>query len=165
MRNRNIVLGLAALVALLGLGACGDVYVGGDQITNNIGLPSPSASPSPGSGSCPVAGVIASIRVNPFGYQCPAGTPVPNNSSGVLPIGCTAVVTATPKDVAGRDVPDNVHGPNITWSTESGASFIDVTDWPGNAFNKNVAGRSPGEFRLTASLCGITGAWNGRVVP
>jgi hypothetical protein len=170
MKYQKGILAIVAIAALA-LVACGDTYNGGDNITNNnfLGGGQPSASPSPGgSGSCPVSGVIASIRVSPFGYQCQAGVPVPNNSSGTLPAGCTAIVTATPKDATGRDVPDNVHGPNIVWATEIGAALLNVDDFPGQAFNKNVTpatGVTSGEFRLAATVCGVTGAWNGRVVP
>lgn len=169
MRKLSVAAVLA--VAVLALVACGDTYNGGDNITNNNFLGgSPTASPSPGGagGGCPVSGVIDSIRVSPFGYQCPAGTTVPVNSSGVLPAGCTAIVTATPKDPTGRDVPDNVHGPNIAWSTPIGASLINVDDFAGQPFNKNVSARTgvtSGEFRLEATVCGETGAWTGRVIP
>jgi len=134
---------------------------------NNIGTqPGPNPSPSPGTGQC-VREAIDSVRVNPFGYQnCP--TAPPNNSSGLLPFGCTARVTATPKDRAGVDVPASLHGTQITWSVAIGADRIVVTDDPEQPFNKNVRmrdGSAPGEFRLEATVCTVTGAWNGRTTP
>jgi len=144
---------------------CGGTYIGGDVITNNNGPTGPTASSSPGgtAAGCPVVGVIQSLRVNPFGYTCPSGTPTPNNSSGVLPIGCSAAVTATPKDAAGNDVPANVHGQGIVWSVPFGAGLVNVSDRDGNVFNKNVTtvpGAAPGGFRLEATICGVVGAWN-----
>lgn len=161
------LLALLCVLSFVCLSACGDNYIGGDTITNNNFLPTPTTSLPPGSGSCPVQGVIDSIRVSPFGYRCNPGVPTPSNGSGTLPAGCIARVTATPKDATGNDVPAAVHGQGIVWSTVIGASLIDVTDSE-NVFNKNVsprAGVTSGEFQLAASLCGVLGAWNGRVVP
>lgn len=166
MKYHKGFLALAA-IAVMAIVACGDNYIGGDTITNNNYGPTPTTSPSPAVGSCPVAGVIDSIRVGPFGYRCTAGTIPPANGSGTLPVGCAADVTATPKDAAGNDVPAAVHGQGIVWSTVIGSSLIDVTDGS-QPFNKNVSARqgiTSGEFQLAASLCGKTGAWNGRVIP
>jgi hypothetical protein len=170
-RDRNEAIGFAAVAILaILLGACTLEFPGDSTIvntaTNAVTQPSPvpSGSPSPGTTGCPGAAVVASIRVNPFGYDCPSGTP-PNNSSGLLPVGCTAAVTATPKDIRGVDVPAELHGPDITWAILAGAQFIQVTDDPNERFNKNVLGVSaPGEFVLQASLCGKSGAWVGRTV-
>lgn len=107
---------------------------------------------------------VRSVRVNPFGYDCD-DSDSPNNSSGLLPLGCVARVTATPKDQTGRDVPDTVHGPNISWAVTFGGSHVEVVDDPSQPFNKNVRAVSVGEFSLSATVCGVTGAWNGRVVP
>ncbi len=143
----------------------------GNQVVNvivNVGTtqPSPSPSPSPAAGAC-VPGVVEFVRVNPFGYDgCPSSPPA--NSSGLLPAGCTAHVTATPKDRNGTDVPASIHGTQIIWSTVLGADRITVTDDPTQPFNKNVqkvASSAPGEFSLQATICGITGAWNGRTTP
>lgn len=127
-------------------------------------LPTPGASPSPSPGSCPGAALVDHVRVNPFGYDC-GGNQAPPNSSGLLPMGCIAAVTATPKDAQGNDVPSDLHGPNITWSVTIGGSYIQVTDDPLQPFNKNVrAVSAPGEFQLMATVCGKSGAWNGRTV-
>lgn len=164
---RKLMAFAAIMIAVVGLAACGDTYNGGDVVTNNIilGQNGPTTDPSPASG-CPVAGVIDSIRVNPFGYDCQSGVPRPANSSGLLPVGCVARVTATPKDSGGNDVPANVHGQGIVWATTFGASLVQVDDDPSNSFNKNVTARSgvtSGEFRIEATVCGKTGSWNGRI--
>ena len=157
-------LALLCLVSLVCLVGCGDNYIGGDTITNNNFGPAPTTSPTPQAGTCPVAGVIDSIRVNPFGYRCTGGTP-PANGSGVLPSTCSADVTATPKDAAGNDVPAAVHGQGIVWSVPIGATVIFVDDGA-QPFNKVVTPRgTSGEFQVAATLCGVTGTWNGRVIP
>lgn len=164
---------LAILAALLATVACDEKVASptpqGNQtqiVTVIVGSqPSPNASPSPGSGSC-TPGVVEFVRVNPFGYDGCPGTPPPN-SSGLLPAGCTARVTATPKDRNGADVPASLHGQNIIWAVTIGADKILVTDDPEQPFNKNVqmrSGSAPGEFQLTATVCSVTGAWNGRTV-
>lgn len=129
--------------------------------------PSPSPSPSPAA-SC--ASAVKSVRVNPFGekWDCPAGVVKPPNNAGVLPLGCTAPVTATPKGDPAQfppngDVPAEIHGPSIAWALTSGSDHIRVTDDPTQPFNKNVTALSVGEFRLEATVCGVTGAWLGRV--
>jgi hypothetical protein len=163
---RGIVLLALALAAL----AC-DLNLPGSSTTINTNTatntngqnPTASPSPSPAPGSCAGAAIINTVRVNPFGYDCPAGIPKPSNSSGLLPVGCTAAVTATPKDFAGNDVPAELHGTEILWVVETGGQFIQVTSDPNEAFNKNVLGvAGPGEFVLAATVCGKRGAWVGR---
>src|SRR5262245_54887747 len=71
-------------------------------------VPPPAVTPAPQSapsGAC----IAPAVRVGPFGYSC-VGVDVPSNVSGVLPRGCTAVLTATPKYGDGRDVPPELHG-------------------------------------------------------
>ena len=169
MKHSRLYLYGAALAALLLAVACYPPTVPTpvpptitlNCIGNSCNGPSPAPSPSPGAEAC--AAAIDSIRVNPFGYECDPGVSKPANNSGLLPMGCTAAVTATPKDKAGKDVPAEVHGSGITWSVVLGASHVEVTDWPAEPFNKNARAVSPGEFSLSATVCGHTGAWNGRV--
>jgi hypothetical protein len=172
MRDRNeahYTVALVVVAILLGV-AC-TIELPGDSTTINTATNNatdftpPVASPTPPLTGCPAPEVVASVRVNPFGYDCPDGIPAPNNSSGLLPVGCTAAVTATPKDIRGNDVPAELHGPDITWAILAGAQYIQVTDDPNEAFNKNVLGLSaPGEFVLQATVCGKSGAWVGRTV-
>lgn len=158
---------IVATVACIELPGSNTTVITNTNTNNQGNQPSPGASPSPGAGgSCPGASLIAKVRVNPFGMECPEGTPKPNNSSGLLPVGCTAAVTATPKDQFGTDVPAELHGPDITWRIVSGSQYIQVTPDPNQDFNRNVTGLSaPGEFILEATVCGKAGAWEGRTVP
>lgn len=157
MKSRKFGAVLAVLLAFA-LPACVSQTVILDESERSGGGSNPSGPSAPG-----CEAMVKSIRVNPFGYDC-NDVDAPNNSSGLLPLGCTARVTATPKDATGRDVPDTVHGPNISWAITFGGSHIEVVDDPSQAFNKNVRAVSLGEFSLQATVCGITGAWNGRVV-
>lgn len=148
----------ALLVALAALPACQTVTVISDESQNGGGGVGPSGPSAPG-----CEAMVKTVRVNPFGYDC-EDADAPNNSSGLLPLTCTARVTATPKDATGRDVPDTVHGPNITWSLPFGGSHVEVNDDPSQPFNKNVRAVSVGEFSIEATVCGVVGRWNGRVV-
>lgn len=153
----------AVLVALLAftVPACQTVIVDTGDTAGGGGNPNgPSAPTTPG---CEAA--VKSVRVNPFGYDVPDGVARPANSSGLLPIGAVAHTTATPKDASGRDVPDTVHGPNISWAVTFGGSHIEVTDDPSQPFNKHIRGLSVGEFQVTATVCGVSGSWTGRVIP
>jgi hypothetical protein len=140
----------------------------GNQVVNvnvNVGTvaPSPNPSPSAGPGGC-TPGVVEFVRVGPFGYDGCPGAP-PANSSGLLPAGCVAHVTATPKDRNGLDVPASLHGTQVVWSVVVGSDRITVTEDPTQNFNRNVQktpSSAPGEFSLQATVCGVTGAWNGR---
>lgn len=155
MKSRYAVLAVLLLVPFL---ACQTVIVDtGDDVTGPTDVPDGPDTPG-----CSAA--VKSVRVNPFGYDVPDGVTKPANSSGLLPVGATALVTATPKDQTNKDVPDVVHGPGISWSLVFGGSHVEVTDDPTQPFNKRVRGLSVGEFQLTATVCGVTGAWNGRVV-
>jgi hypothetical protein len=137
------------------LGSCQTVTVISDESSRDSDNPNQPNLPG-----CEAA--VQTVRVNPFGYGCSGGDE-PANSSGVLPLNCTARVTATPKGPGGIDVPDTIHGPNITWFIKSGASHIMVLDDPTQPFNKNVRGLSVGPFELAATVCNVTGVWSGQV--
>lgn len=132
----------------------------------NVGQQQPAPSPSPGSGTgtC-VREAIDSVRVGPFGYFCPPGVTPPRNGSGVIPANCSAIFTATPKDQQNVDVPASLHGSTITWAVPVGAQRVRLTDAGDQPFNKNVTpveGAAPGDVQITATVCGVTGTWNGQ---
>jgi hypothetical protein len=172
MRKNLALAFIAALVLVVGT-ACFDLPgSGGDTTivntaTNNNGptaVPTPGASPSPSAGSCPGAAIIASIRVNPFGYECAAGIPEPNNNSGLLPVGCEARLTATPKRADGTDVPADLHGTEIVWGSPIGTQYIQTRPDSENTFNRYVrAVTGPGQISVPATVCGKTGAWEAQV--
>lgn len=128
--------------------------------TSSVTAPPPATvAPGPVPGAACNPAVIDHVRVSPYDISCPTGTAAPNNSAGVLPVGCDAIVTATPKLASGEDVPPEAHGPDITWSIVSGADLISVRDFSGQVFNKHVEGIKAGPFKLQATVCGKTGAW------
>jgi hypothetical protein len=106
---------------------------------------------------------IHHIRVGFFGFNCPASITPPRNGEGILPVACRGLVTATPKDSRGDDIPADVHGPNIHWSLDAGGSAT-MSDSKMSTFNKNLDGVRPGSFSLCATVKGVTGCLNGSVV-
>jgi hypothetical protein len=107
------------------------------------------------------------VRTAFFGYQCAdvsVKTPVP--ASGDLPVVCSGIVTATPKDANGVNTPLEIHGTDITWRFRSGAESVSV--YPaldGNIFNYIVQAKAVGTFSLCATIGGKEGCLNGRVIP
>ncbi|HEY3121730.1 MAG TPA: hypothetical protein VGL15_13975 [Vicinamibacteria bacterium] len=108
---------------------------------------------------------IHSVRVAFFGISCKNGKDAPPNGVGSLPVGCEGSVTATPKTKDNVDVDPRIHGPEIAWRIRDGAERIHVDDFPGVAFNKSVTGLEEGEFSVCATVKGVEGCLNGRVIP
>ena len=172
MNSRQVVPFAFALLIL----GCGDDVSQNVIITLPAGTVLPTAAPStpaptPPGGAAPC--VVPALRVAPFGYDCIASVPVPSNTSGRLPIGCIAVLTATPKYGDGRDVPPELHGPNISWSVISGQNVVALIDFPNEPFNKLVkplsdttadpTDVSSGFFTIQATACGTTGTFTAQV--
>jgi hypothetical protein len=128
--------------------------------------PSPTATPTPTPAPTPTpnAGSIDSIRVAFFGFKCTDGQIVPHNGAGQLPKGCTGYLTATPKKKDNTDVPQNEHGPDISWRLRAGDEMVQVLPptFP-NDFNKDLLGLKQGEFSLCATVKGVEGCLNGTV--
>lgn len=157
------------LLAVLVLPAC--QYVSNRLASPNapdpVPTPTPSATPTPS--PTPVAsGLVkpASVRVSPFGITCPADVPSPTNGAGVLPVNCEADVTATPKKADGTDLTDTEHGAAIDWRLlAADSAVVDVSTFPGVAFNRKVRGLRPGRFRLCATVQGVEGCWGSEAAP
>jgi hypothetical protein len=109
---------------------------------------------------------FAYVRTAFFGYfGCAAGTTTPVPASGELPSVCSGIVTATPKDANGINTPDYIHGNDITWRLRSGEEYVAV--YPaldGNIFNYIVQAKAVGSFSLCATVKGVEGCLNGKVV-
>ncbi len=78
---------------------------------------------------------------------------------------CSGIVTATPKDANGVNTPASIHGEDVTWKLRSGGEFVSV--YPaldGNIFNYIVQAKAVGSFSLCATVRGVEGCLNGRVV-
>jgi hypothetical protein len=108
--------------------------------------------------------IIEKVRVAFFSIRCPEGVTAPGNGLGRLPLGCAASVTATPKDKNGDDVNANLHGPQIEWLLQQEERIVDVDEFPGVAFNKNVTPRALGHFNLCAVVKGVQGCLFGEVI-
>lgn len=110
--------------------------------------------------------VIARVPLFLFGYQCPPGKSGPTEfSEKKIPVDCTGLITATPKDKDGKDVPVLIHGTDITWSLHFGEQYVRIEEFPDVPFNKKVVGLEPGEFALCAVVQGIEGCFVGTVIP
>jgi hypothetical protein len=107
---------------------------------------------------------IDKIRVGFFGFKCPDGVTPPRNGVGELPVGCEGFVTATPKDKDNKDVPSNVHGPEIHWDLVASKTVVRMEHVEGQPFNQELFGVGPGDFRLCATVLGVEGCLNGRVI-
>lgn len=120
--------------------------------------PAPSGSPSPG------ACFVETLRVAPFAIECDPGVTVPRNGEGVLPLRCRAVVTATPKDRGGADIPPATHGPIGTWRVINGnVRITDRNDDGSNGFNVNVVPLALGPFEVGVSVCSVAGSYRATV--
>lgn len=108
--------------------------------------------------------VIDDIRVAFYSIECSDGAPPPRNGEGKLRMECTGIVTATPKKADNTDVPERIHGSDITWHLDQVDDYVDVREFPGQPFNKYVKGLDPGGFRLCATVQGIEGCLNGQVL-
>lgn len=105
------------------------------------------------------------VRTAFFGFKCDPGITPPPPASGELLVVCSGIVTATPKDANGVNTPASIHGEDVTWKLRSGGDFVSV--YPaldGNIFNYIVQAKAVGSFSLCATVRGVEGCLNGRVV-
>ena len=163
----TVLLCALAVLALIAMFGCGEespttpTPAGGVTIViNNTqtqgGAPSPS--PEPGAG-----GAIASVRVGIFGQDCSSGR-VPNNAERLIRVGCTAHLTATPKDANGVDVGAPIHGPDAAWTVSVNPGVLEVT-FPGNPFNRDAKGLGSGVAHFSVTVKGVTGELDVTVAP
>jgi hypothetical protein len=106
------------------------------------------------------------VRTAFFGFKCADGVVTPPPAQGDLLVVCSGTATATPKDANGINTPVSVHGTDITWNLRSGGEY--VAAYPaldGNIFNYVIQAKAVGPFSLCATIRGIEGCLNGRVVP
>jgi len=113
------------------------------------------------------ASAVARVSVSFFRYtDCPVGThlPPPHES---LPVGCRGTITATPKDSLGNKLPPELHGTDVTWFVQAGEGTV-ISPGPspdGVPFNLVLRGVDAGEFSVCATVAGVTGCLNGKVIP
>jgi len=113
------------------------------------------------------ASAVARVSVSFFRYtDCPVGTKLPPPHE-TLPVGCRGTITATPKDRLGNKLPPELHGSEVTWFVQAGEGTI-ISPGPspdGVPFNLVLRGNDPGEFSVCATVAGVTGCLNGKVIP
>lgn len=141
-----------------------DLLLANDHIRRGAG--SFRATCTPASFPLEPSEVIRRVRVAFYSIECEDGRTPPRNGEDLIPVDCTGIVTATPKDKDDADVDKRIHGPEIVWELEhDGIEAVSVDDFPNVTFNKFVRGRDPGGFRLCATVQGHRGCLNGTVIP
>jgi hypothetical protein len=106
------------------------------------------------------------VRTAFFGYQCGDGVKTPVPATGQLPVVCSGIVTATPKDANGVNTPPEIHGTEVSWRLRSGEEVVSVDPaLDGKIFNYIVQAKAVGSFSLCATVRGMEGCLNGRVIP
>jgi len=85
------------------------------------------------------------------------------SSSGIVPLGCVARITATPR-VGGVAVSPAIHGPICTWRLDgaiiagsASTATVYATETV-NPFNVAVFGQAPGAFQLEAEVMSVRSA-------
>ena len=107
---------------------------------------------------------IARVRVAFFGIKCPDDRVPPKNGEGVLPVGCTGFITATPKNSTDDDVPPGVHGDEIKWTLVDGGDNVDIGDDPASTFNKVAHGIQPGDWTICADILQFGGCLHAKTI-
>jgi hypothetical protein len=121
---------------------------------------------SPAAFPLTVEDVLYRVHVLPVGMECPATRDtVPSLDKREIPVGCTMIVTATPKDKNLNDVDPRLHGDDIKWDMPTGDFRVKVEDFHGVPFNLKLIGREPGEFAICAEVAKVAGCMLGTVTP
>jgi hypothetical protein len=109
------------------------------------------------------ADVIDTIRVGFYEIWCEDRTP-PHNNEKEIPVDCVGTLTATPKTASGAPVDARIHGPSIEWTVIQNADYVELLDYEHEEFNKYLRAYDPGEFRVCATVQGVQGCMDGRVI-
>jgi hypothetical protein len=109
--------------------------------------------------------VVDRVRVGFYGIRCEGERKPPRNGEGLLPVGCTGYVTATPKRADDTDVDPRVHGSEIEWQLVPLGGRVILSNYSEIPFNKVVKGYSPGDVRLCATVANHQGCLNIHIDP
>lgn len=113
-----------------------------------------------------VGDTVARIFVGIFRFRCVNGVVPPQNYELKLPMACDALITATPKDKYGVNVPLWLHGTNPEiWVRNGEHTVIDMGEVPKEPFNKWIYARGVGPFSICAALHGRQTCMNAQVIP
>jgi hypothetical protein len=111
------------------------------------------------------ADVIAYVRVAFYSIRCADGITVPHNADEKLPIGCTGLITASPKTKDNLDVNERLVGSRIDWTLEQEGEHVLINDFPDQPFNKIATPLNPGHYTLCATVKAVQGCQHGEVEP
>ena len=121
---------------------------------------------SPAAFPLTVEDVLYRVHILPVSLGCPeTRTVVPSLDKREIPVGCTMIITATPKDKNLNDVDPRLHGDEIKWDVPVGEFRIKVEDFHGVPFNMKVIGLEPGEFAICAEVKTVAGCMIATVTP
>src|SRR5262245_25902958 len=121
---------------------------------------------SPAAFPLTVEDVLYRVHVLPVGLECADGrTGLPTLDKREIPVGCTMIITATPKDKNLNDVDPRLHGPDIKWDVPVGDFRIKLEDFHEQPFNMKVIGREAGEFAVCAEVAKVAGCMTGTITP
>ncbi|PYQ21367.1 MAG: hypothetical protein DMF79_08310, partial [Acidobacteria bacterium] len=98
--------------------------------------------------------------------RCVGGATAPPTYENLIPIACDAVITATPKDKDGVNVPWWLHSMNVEfWVRDGEGNVIVLGDVPDEPFNKWLYPKGVGSFSVCAAVDGRQTCMNAKVIP
>ena len=109
---------------------------------------------------------VARIFVGIFRFRCVDGVTAPPTYENLIPIACDAVITATPKDKDGQNVPWWLHHMNVEfWIRNGEGNVVVIGDVPDQPFNKWIYPKGVGAFSVCAAVDGRQTCMNAQVIP
>ena len=109
---------------------------------------------------------VARVYVGIFRFRCVGGVIPPPAGENRVPLACDAVITATPKDKNGQNVPWWLHSPNVEFWVRSGEyNVIVLGDVPDQPFNRWIYPKGVGGFSICAAVDGRQTCMNAQVIP
>ncbi len=109
---------------------------------------------------------VARIFVGIFRFRCVGGVTAPPTYENIVPLACDAVITATPKDKDGVNVPWWLHSMNVEfWVRDGEGNVIVLGDVPDEPFNKWIYPKGVGSFSVCAAVDGRQTCMNAKVIP
>ena len=106
------------------------------------------------------------IFVGIFRMRCVPGVVPPPTYANLLPLGCDALITMTPKDKNGEKVPFWLHGTDPEFWVRNGEfSVIVLGEVPGEPFNKWIYPKGLGSFSICSAIDEAQTCMNALVVP
>jgi hypothetical protein len=109
---------------------------------------------------------VARIYVGIFRFRCDGAVVTPPENQNLIPIACDAVITMTPKDKYGVNVPFWLHSQNPEFWVRNGENTVVVIgDYPGETFNHWIYPKGVGDFSVCAAVDNKQTCMNGKVIP